>query len=93
MSENKRIEIELDPKSIELLKNVEPMYRDSVINLGIKMIAKTPYYKTLTGEEMDINTMTSLDTMPSGPLKRDMNVTEDKPKSKPKAKKSSWDDF
>jgi len=46
----KSTNIELDDRSLEVLKNVDGIHRNSLINLGIMMISKTPYYKNLTGD-------------------------------------------
>ena len=54
MSEPKSITIKIDPSSINILKKVDPLHRESLINLGISLISKTGYYKTLSGENQDL---------------------------------------
>ena len=81
--------IELDDKSIEILKSVDSVHRNSLVNVALAMISKTPYYRTLMGlinDEPDLAvSLESLDLL-----------SEPKEESKPKAKKSTnidWDEF
>jgi len=80
----KSTNIELDDRSLGVLKNVDGIHRNSLINLGIIMISKTPYYKSLIGdvedamevvnlnEVIDLNSENNLtaETTPQGPNKR-----------------------
>jgi len=75
MQEAKSLNITLDGKSIEILKKVDGIHRDSLINVGLALVEKTGYYKTLTGE----NKSDSLDDVASLDLDDDTG-------SKPKAK-------
>lgn len=49
----KNTSVELDDRSLEILKKVDSVHRNSIVNLGIHMISKTPYYKGLT-EDVDV---------------------------------------
>jgi len=49
-NEVKRVEISLDDKSIDILKKVNSLHRDSLINVALSLVQKTGYYKTLSGE-------------------------------------------
>jgi len=64
-NEVKRVEISLDDKSIEILKKVNSLHRDSLINVALSLVQKTGYYKTLSGETKDkiekLEDITSLD--------------------------------
>ena len=46
----KEVKIKLDEKSLEILKEVDPIHRESIINFGIRLAANTEYFKILKGE-------------------------------------------
>jgi len=52
MAEKKsiKVEVEFDEESIEILRKVQGLHKISVINMGLKLIKHTNYYKTITGE-------------------------------------------
>lgn len=86
----KSTNVELDDKSLEILKKVDALHRNALINLGIHMISKTSYYKGLTGDVDDameiVNLNDALDTLeetgnnltekttPEGPNKRKPSI-------------------
>jgi len=94
MAEAQNIGINLDEKSIEILKKVDKIHRDSLINVGLALVQKTGYYKTLAGisEAEELEDVASLDII---------DEESDKPKSKVKNKvkdevkkvSTSWDAF
>jgi len=59
----KSTNVELDDKSLEVLKKVDGVHRNSLINLGISMISKTSYYKGLTGDVEDAMAVVSLNSL------------------------------
>jgi hypothetical protein len=46
----KEVKIKLDDKSLEILKEIDPIHRESVINFGIRLASQTEYFKILKGE-------------------------------------------
>ena len=83
------VQIALDESSIEILKNVDKIHRDSVINIGLALVAKTGYYKTLTGinSSNDLTDIASLEDLNATP------IATTKPKEKETKASSSWDNF
>jgi len=65
MAEAQNLGINLDSKSIEILKKVDSIHRDSLINVGLALVAKTGYYKTLAGisDVEDLEEVASLDVL------------------------------
>lgn len=45
--ESKEFSVTLDSKSIGILKKVDNIHKSSMINIGLALIEKTGYYKTL----------------------------------------------
>lgn len=84
--------VNFDKNSTEILKRIEPIHRESLINLGLALISKTGYYKTLTGDISEtLENVTSLDN-----LEQELNTTVVKNKDPIKVEispASSWDDF
>ena len=98
MSEPKSITIKIDPSSINILKKVDPLHRESLINLGISLISKTGYYKTLSGENQDLlDSIVDLGELDNTNITTTNHTTFDtKPAIKaPEILKQtkSWDDF
>ena len=98
MAEAQNLGINLDTKSVEILKAVNSIHRDSLINVGLSLVSKTGYYKTLTGKIPDnLEDVASLDieededgeTTKIKPSKKGKSKTADAP-AKPS---SSWDSF
>ena len=99
--EAKSLNINLDPKSIEILKGVDAIHRDSLINVGLALVEKTGYYKTLSGkndteilEEVVSLDVASLDGESSGTSVSSVskNVTSTK-EELPKTPATTWDSF
>ena len=61
----KEVQVKLDEKSIQILKSVDTIHRDSLINIGLALVSKTGYYKTLTGknEDAELEEVASLDVL------------------------------
>jgi len=43
------VNIEFDEASLGILKKVDGIHRNSLINVGLALVSKTGYYKTLAG--------------------------------------------
>jgi len=90
------VNIEFDENSLKILKDVDSIHRHSLVNLGLAMIAKTPYYKTLTGDISSdvLNTVTlnELDTVNTNVGTTDNMGTPTLTKS-PKKPAISWDNL
>jgi hypothetical protein len=91
----KKVEIALDDSSVEILKGVDDIHRNSIVNIGLALVSKTGYYKTLTGksEAEDLEDIASLDIEDEeGETKT--KSSKKKEVAKPTAKAtSSWDSF
>jgi len=46
----KEVKIKLDEISLEILKDIDPIHRESIINFGIRLSSQTEYFKILKGE-------------------------------------------
>ena len=61
----KSASVEFDDNSLNVLKGVDKIHRDSIINIGLALVSKTHYYQTLTGktpeEVQDVASLDSLD--------------------------------
>lgn len=90
------VSVKLDDKSVQILKGVDTIHRDSIINVGLALVAKTGYYKTLTGKtepDADLDDVASLDIEDEGESsapKKASKKTTAAPAAKPT---SSWDSF
>jgi hypothetical protein len=82
-------EIMFDEVTWEILNKINPIHRHSLINLAIKMISKTNYYKEIAGlvEVETPNEVVDLDNSENIKTKETTKEIED---SKPKKKKSAW---
>ena len=91
---SKQVQVTLDEYSIGLLSSVDAIHRDSLINLGISMISKTGYYKTLTGKNdtEDLEDVVSLDGLEAKP-KEPKETNKEPEQEKPKKAVSNWDSF
>lgn len=56
----KVVNIALDERSESILKRVNKIHRQSMINLGLAMIEKTDYYKTLCNQPVNNTDVVSL---------------------------------
>jgi hypothetical protein len=87
----KEIQITLDDKSIEILKNIDEIHRASVINVGLALVSRTGYYSTLCNknESLSLDDIASLDVKDeSGKI-----VTVNKKEVQKEKKSTSWDSF
>ena len=92
------VEIRLDDKSVDTLKKVDEIYRDAVINIGLALVSKTNYFKTLSGElneePQQIEDLVSIDVKDTDSKgKVQEKVEEPVKETKPKKVVSSWDGF
>ena len=98
MSEGTNIGINLDANSIKILKQVESIHRDSIINIGLSLVEKTGYFKTLSGtnKDADLEDVASLDveqdeeTKTTSKSNKKETTKEAAPSKKPT---QSWDAF
>lgn len=90
-------EISFDNESFEILENVSPVYRNAIINMGIKLVSQTDFFKNymehngLANVEIKENiTTTSINTtvIPTVAVQEQIKYDD---KVTPAA--TSWDDF
>jgi hypothetical protein len=97
--ENKSVSVKFDKYSKEILKRVDPIHRESMINLGLALVSKTGYFQTLCGvvsEELtDIANIGDLGKLQDSTSSTNTTVESNStPKVQPKPKQSAtWDDF
>jgi hypothetical protein len=97
--EAKSLNISLDANSIEILKSVDAIHRDSLINVGLSLVQKTGYYKTIAGinDTEDLEDVASLDLDDEGgtrstSTKSTKKSTKEETKA-PEKPKTTWDSF
>ena len=74
----KEVKIRLDDKSVEILKEVEAIHRDSLINFAIRLLEGHPHYKIIKGEVIeDIKEVLEIDTKPEKEIKQVKEEKED----------------
>jgi len=56
----KEVKIRLDDKSLEILKDIDSIHRESIINFGVRLAAQTEYFKILKGEIEDAENLVSI---------------------------------
>jgi len=102
MAEAQNLSINLDANSINILKKVDAIHRDSLINVGLALVSKTGYYKTLTGiadstnEKLDeVTSLEVLDEDGDKPVSKKASKKAKAQEAEAPAKKpaSSWDAF
>lgn len=95
MSETQNIGINLDSKSVDILKKVDVIFRDSIINIGIRMVENTELFDTISGKkEADLSDMASLDSLIDEPKVQNKKVKKEVvAETKAKAPTQSWDKF
>jgi hypothetical protein len=97
MAEAQNIGITLDDKSIQILKKVDKLHRDSIINVALALVEKTGYYKTLAGisESEELDDVASLDILDDEGKSTKSKKTKSSAEAPAPAKKpqSSWDSF
>lgn len=59
----KEVKIRLDDKSVDILKEVEAIHRDSLINFAIRLLENHPHYKIIKGEIESIEEVSNLDVI------------------------------
>lgn len=92
MNEAKVVQVTLDETSVKILTDVDKIHRDSIINVGLALVSKTGYYKTLQGknESDELEDIASLDDVNEDSPK---NIKKAKKNEKPRAATSTWDNF
>jgi len=103
MEETQTMGIKLDEKSIEILKKVDAVFRDSLLNIGLRMVEKTELFNTIVGAtdtEVPVEDMASLDNLEDDNEEGNSKVSKksknnkQEPKEEPKKKPTtSWDAF
>ena len=87
----KKIETMFSDKSLDILKEVDSIYRDSIINLGLSLVSKTDLYKTITGKGGDnLEEVTGLDILDEEKIVESKSQIVETPVQKPT---TSWDEF
>jgi len=56
----KEVKIKLDDKSLEILKEIDTIHRESIINFGIRLASQTEYFKILKGEIEKVEDIVSI---------------------------------
>jgi hypothetical protein len=87
------VQVTLDDSSVAVLKGVDKIHRDSIINVGLALVSKTGYYKTLSGKQDsdDLDDTASLEVQGQESDKDTSSKKKETSKSKPKS--TSWDAF
>lgn len=95
---SKVVTVTFDDNAQAILKDVDIVHRDSLINVGLALVAKTEYYKTLSGTSdaplVKVASLSSLDDL-------EAELEAEAPKETPKPKSSAgsaggdtnWDNF
>jgi len=86
------IGISLDSKSVEIIKKVDKIHRDSLINIGLALVEQTNYYKTIAGikEPKSLEDVASLDVNNEDSKKKEEKAAT---VEAPKKASTSWDAF
>jgi hypothetical protein len=95
--EAKSLNINLDSKSIEILKGVDAIHRDSLINVGLALVEKTGYYKTLSGKN-NTDILEDVVSLDAASLDGESSVTSTSKTTEtkdeiPKSPATTWDSF
>ena len=76
----KEVKIKLDDKSLEILKEIDTIHRESIINFGLRLASQTEYFKILKGEinieieeVSNISSETKTESKPE-PVKEDTGI-------------------
>lgn len=89
---SKDINIQFEDNALEVLKQVDPVHRNSLINLGILLISKTQYFKTITGDISEVlKDVTSLNSLDA--LEEELESVKTITKVEPAKKATNWDNF
>jgi len=86
----KQVNVNFDDNSQGILKEVDTIHRDSLINVGLALASKTEYYRTLTGQASDeVSKVASLSSLDE--LEKELETPKETKTATPSA--SDWDDF
>lgn len=86
------MDVQFDENSKTILKKVDVIHRDSLINVALAIVANTQYYKTLTGETTTkIASVASLSSLDE--LEEEAKSTKPEVKPTPSKAVTSWDNF
>jgi len=86
--------IQLDPKSLAILAEIDEIHRHSLINIAISLVSKTEFFKTISNKietSSELSEITSLKIIKSVEEKAKEEIKE--VKTEIKKPKSSWNDF
>jgi len=75
----KEVKIKLDDKSIEILKEVEAIHRDSLINFSIRLLEQHPHYKIIKGEIEDLEKLNNIENIKDIPNSNIQEKVEEEP--------------
>jgi hypothetical protein len=78
-------QIDLDEQSLKILKTVDPIHRYTLINMGLRLVQGTEFYKLLTGDIKGDDISESITNL-------DINSSE-APIEEPKKVNTTWDSF
>lgn len=84
------VSIEFDENSLKILKEVDQIHRNSLINVGLALASKTGYYKTLTGKVENLADVAGLDIANIGDSPKEKDISE---KQATKKAAIDWDDL
>lgn len=95
MAEAQNLGINLDSKSIEILKKVDASFRDTIVNIGLRMVENTEFFNTLMGksEDVPVEDMASLDKIEDKNTSGELKSKSKKTSPEKKAPSTSWDSF
>ena len=95
MADAQNVNISLDTKSIEILRQVDAIHRDSLINVGLALVEKTGYFKTLAGinKSDDLGDIASLDVESTDNSGAPKTVEKSEKPDTPKKQAQTWDSF
>jgi len=72
----KEVKIRLDDKSIEILNEINPIHRESIVNFGIRLASETDYFKILKGVENAENLVSINEEKPKKEFKKETPKTD-----------------
>jgi hypothetical protein len=72
----KEVKIRLDDKSIEILNEINPIHRESIVNFGIRLASETDYFKILKGVENAENLVSINEEKPKKESKKETPKTD-----------------
>jgi len=85
----KSVNIEFDDVSLGILKSVDALHRNSLVNIGLALASKTGYYKTLAGiGPEDLTEVADLSDL-NEVLEKEIKAKDEPAKTK---STTAWDD-